>query len=234
MASPAYLDWARYQNPSADSITSASNNATQHFTGPAVDCSAWKSVVVTFINQDAAVTLACGIAWLGYNGTFVAQTNDLFTVGPGQIAEMTLPVRGRTLSVFYDVQSGTATSGVIYDVTGLSAQPTKYNAARLKTVLVNDFSAYASNQLKQFFPNFWYEGKVLVTAGTDSGNLANVLMYYFDTNLNAYTQMGGIGALSISTAQPREMMFPPHPVRVDVGNGTTAQSIRITIMPLPD
>lgn len=234
MAKPAYQDWARYQVPSADSVDSGNPTNPVDFTGPTVDCSPWKYIIITLFNNDNVATLACGITWTGYNGTFVAQHPDLFTVAPNQEVNLLLPVRGRTLSVFYHVQSGTTTLGAQYDITGLSCEPTKYEASKVRNVLVHDFSAYAANQAKSFFPDFWYEGKVLISASGDAGGLANLIVNYFDTQFNAYTPYAAMGVVSVSTAMPRVIAFPPHPVRVDVGNGVTAQNIRVVMMPFPD
>lgn len=234
MNQPARIDWTRYPVPSADNIFSANVPVMLNYNGPSTDCSAWTHALISMDNPDSNAIISANLSWTGYTSTLENLTSDGFIIGPQQFVSYSIPIKGRTVALNYSVISGVQALGTRYGIAGMSHRLTKYDAAVNKQVLVNNSAAYAINQMRSFFPNFWYEGRVLVTATSDQAGPASCAINYWDLTTNSYLSLGNLQVAHVSSSDPVVMNFLPAPIRVDIGNGTTAQNIQIIITPFPD
>lgn len=233
MASPAYQDWQKYRVPGADTVVTDSNGPLSSYIGPAVDCSAWSYVSVVVDNYDPAMYLQVSVEWLGYNSALIGQLNDYWTVGPGQIAQIALPVRGRTLAVSYTTVNGNPTEGVIYSVTGTTHRLTKYDVKQYASPLLNVKQSFGAGQQIQYPMNFWYEGPVSVCAFADNTTGANLAFLAYDPGISAYEVFCIAPANGRVSTNPTVIYFPASSVQVLIQNPGAAQTVEAHVIPVP-
>jgi hypothetical protein len=233
MASPPYQDWQKYIVPSADVIVSENNGPLNIHTGPIVDCSAWSHILVTLHNIDTLAHMRCDLTWRGYNASLLAQNVNYFVAGPGDFVQMVIPCKGRQVGMEYLFLDNPPTSGLAYALLGMNHPMSKYDAAIFNTSLVSQNINLAANATQLVTMQYWYEGPVTVTISSHLGGPATAALQQFDALAGAWTEYARFQVLNDSMTIPLEIGFTASPVRFNVMNGGTAQTIQVNAVPRP-
>lgn len=233
MTGPAYQDWSNYISPGGDAIIGDTVAATAHYNGPFGDCSAYQHVMLSFQNQDTLVTLIVNVQWEFFNVTGVSNPFDEIMVGPGQIANLSVPVRGRQVNVTYDALSGIPTRGAAYNILGMSHRASKYDSRANIELLIDDTSAYGAAGTKTLPALSWYEGPVQVAIFSNNDTPAWVEFRALSALDGLYHDFAIIQARSWPNSLTHLIYFPPRPVQAFVDNSGAAQTISFHVMPAP-
>lgn len=232
MSVAPYQDWSSYTVPSADAIVGEDLPAVLSHIGPKVDCSPWPYVEVSFNNAETTVYYQCSLSWEGYVPINLFTGNTYFCVGPGQLASMVVPTRGRTVQFVITTVTGSPTNSFSYGISGLGHRVEKYDVPSYKGVLMNDISGYASPESKFFQMNYWYEGPVMVTCNGGGGGFGFAILSYYDINTAGWEQYQTIPILASTSGYPTRVHFPPAPVQMEVMNQGSAMTIGTEIIPI--
>ena len=232
MATTSFFDWQRYQVPGANQVISDSTGPTTSYTSATVDVSQWKYLLIYVTNFDSAAYLEFGADWTGFAGALTQQPHTQFIVGPNQSARISIPVVDREFFLNLDAVNGVPAAGFIYTVQGLSYPITKYDAKSQGLPLISDVSGYNANQTKTFFPNYWYEGPVMVNLGTQNGTPGFASFQYYNMASAGFVEYATIAMVATNNEMPTKIHFPPSPIKILVENGSGAQLIGFGVTPI--
>lgn len=232
MTFPAYQDWANYTVPSADNVYSEIVAATLNYGGPTSDCSTWTSLNIVFENFASNSMLAVDISWGGYTPSVEQLDVDSFVCRPGDFVSITVPVKGRTVTINYSSLAGVPNAGVRYGIVGVSHALTKYDVRSSAGFLFNDNSSYGANTNKTIPSAFWYEGPASVCVFSDTNSSASCAFLSYDSLSFAYVAFAVCTVNSIAATSPQVVYFPPNPVEVFIQNPGAAQHIQVHVLPI--
>lgn len=192
----------------------------------------WPYLRIGFNNGDSVAVDKVKVTWTDDAAGSVPSGINEIVFGSGDTGGTTLPVLGPFATI--DLNSNVnATLNTRFLVYGTNTPPPALNTNGINYEMVFDSTAYTANQSRgPFGLNFWYTGRAQVMASAFLGGPATILLQYVkaDGSLNNFMRFGG----QFQAAQtPQIFYMPPYPVFYSVFNGSTAQTIELSISPAP-
>lgn len=233
MPAPPYQDWLRYPVPSADGIGGENLPVVVSHIGPILDCSSWSHLVVSFNNAETTVYYQCYLNWSGFVPINLFTNNTYFVVGPGDLSNMAIPTRGRTVQIAISSLVGTPAFSFDYGIVGSSHPISKYDARVSSGNLLMFTKNMIAGEQDNVRMSYWYEGPVSVAAWADNTTGAWVAFQSFDIFTSAYETFAIVPINSIPNDNTEYVYFPATPVRALINNTGAGQNVNVNVYPVP-
>jgi hypothetical protein len=225
MAGYGTPDWYDPTSSGGTLIDGRAPVITTTFTSPAFYVGIYDTVVFNITNGDVNVNYYALVKY--YRDAALTQLINQQSIMWVASQSLIYPsvVQGPYMSYTITASGGLAVGAQAISIYAAKGFPRGVDLASQTAPLSSFSTAFAANSYTTLPKWTWYYGKVQVSLFSGSGGPCYANLAFFNSQTSTWTQFMTIGVNMFTSALPVLVTLPPAPVRFEIGNQATAQSI---------